>query len=169
MNLISLQQAQSERSVSVGSAQPTPAPRRYLEFLVDSSSLRAELAAEAREFNLALELVSVLVLDWPIGFPEEDYDRLIDRLPPPLPYDRVPLYICAECGDLGCGAVTVRIEHLDDQVVWREFGYEDGYEPFDLQDVFSNVGPFTFDRPSYLATLQEFRARWPDVTGERHQ
>ncbi len=118
-----------------------------------------------RDFNLVLELVSVLVLDWPTGFPEEDCDYLLGHLLPPLPHGRVPVYICAECGDIGCGAVTARIEHLDDRVVWRDFSYENGYEPFDPADVFPNIGPFSFERRAYLTTIQVFRDLWPSPTG----
>jgi hypothetical protein len=39
------------------------------------------------------------------------------------------MYVCAECGDLGCGAVTAAVEVGDDKVVWRDFGYQNNYEP----------------------------------------
>jgi hypothetical protein len=31
----------------------------------------------------------------------------------------VPLYVCAECGDLGCGGVTAVVELTPDTVLWR--------------------------------------------------
>ncbi len=128
---------------------------------MDSVPLSVQLAERARDFNLALDLASVLVLDWPIGFPAEDFEMLTGVRPPPLPHGRVPIYICAECGDLGCGAVTATIEQLEDHVYWRDFSYENGYEPFNPEDVFAGVGPFTFERGAYLATLDAFRANWP--------
>lgn len=37
---------------------------------------------------------------------------------------RVPIYVCAECGDLGCGALAVRVTKLDDSFVWSELSHE---------------------------------------------
>lgn len=79
-----------------------------------------------------------------------------------MPFGRTPLYICAECGDVGCGAVTAEIEVLEEQVVWRRFGYENSYEDFGADAVFEGVGPFVFTRSNYEAVLDQFRARWPD-------
>lgn len=56
------------------------------------------------------------------------------------------MYVCAECGDLGCGAVTAAVDVGDDKVIWRDFGYQNNYEPFDQDAIFTGVGPFVFDR-----------------------
>jgi hypothetical protein len=37
---------------------------------------------------------------------------------------RVMLFVCAECGDLGCGAITVEIARDGDLVVWSRFGHQ---------------------------------------------
>ena len=42
--------------------------------------------------------------------------RLLGRLPADLPPGRVAVFVCPECADLGCGAVTVRLELQDDVV-----------------------------------------------------
>lgn len=52
---------------------------------------------------------------------------------------RVPIYICPECGDLGCGCISVKLVEYDDCIVWSEFGYENNYEKeivesYDLRD-----------------------------------
>ena len=52
--------------------------------------------------------------------PEED-ERAAARLlgeEPPDAGDRVSLYVCAECGDLECGAITAVIEQQGSAVVW---------------------------------------------------
>ncbi len=42
--------------------------------------------------------------------------------------NRFLLYICPECGDLGCGAVTFNIEKENDIFVWKNFGFENNYD-----------------------------------------
>src|SRR6478736_1306610 len=39
---------------------------------------------------------------------------LLLRSKAPFPNGRIPLLVCPRCGDLGCGAVTVAIERVDD-------------------------------------------------------
>lgn len=102
--------------------------------------------------------VPVLVADRPGGVVFEDLDRLLGAEPEPSLGGRIALYVCAECGDLGCGAVTALVEVTDETAVWRDFGYQNDYEPFDQDSVFSGVGPFTFDRTSYTRVLEEFRS-----------
>jgi hypothetical protein len=140
----------------------TRRPRReYLDFIVDGESLGVKLASILGGANLPADRVPVLVLDWPIGFPAEDYGRLAGELPASLPDGRVPLYICPECGDLGCGGVTAVVERTADTVVWREFGYQNDYEPFDQDEVLKDVGPFVSELKAYQDVLLRFRDRWP--------
>lgn len=55
------------------------------------------------------------------------------------------------------------IERSADTVVWRDFGYQNGYEPFEADDVVPGVGPIVFDRQDYLDALLAFKDRWPDA------
>ena len=137
--------------------------RDYLDFVVDGKSLGAKLAPILADANLPASYVPVLVLDWPIGFPSEDYGRLVGELRAPLADGRVPLYVCAECGDLGCGGITAVVEQTADTVVWRDFAYQNDYELFDPDDVLPDVGPIVFDRQGYLDALAAFKDRWPDA------
>jgi hypothetical protein len=52
---------------------------------------------------------------------------LLRRGAPILPTGRCPLYVCECCGDLGCGAVTVRVTEVDDCFVWSELSIESWY------------------------------------------
>ncbi|MGW4488073.1 hypothetical protein ACWEOE_30030 [Amycolatopsis sp. NPDC004368] len=72
---------------------------------------------------------------------------------PPFPDGRVPLYVCPECGDLGCGAVTAVIERTADEVVWRDFGRQTDYDPAVFFERYTGLGPFRFDRAQYDAVL----------------
>ena len=59
---------------------------------------------------------------------------------------RVALYVCPECGDIGCGAYSVRVEKTRFGYIWRDFAYENGYEePRTIDD----VGPFSFEKKAY--------------------
>jgi hypothetical protein len=62
---------------------------------------------------------------------------------------RSALFICPECGDLGCGAVLARITVREDVVVWDDFIHGNTWDPEDTR--FSLE--FTFDRVAYERTL----------------
>ena len=53
---------------------------------------------------------------------------LVSQASPDSESGRVLLYICPECGDIGCGAYSVRIEKTDAGYTWGDFAYENGYE-----------------------------------------
>jgi len=83
---------------------------------------------------------------------------LLKEQPGEFPNDRVALYICPECGDLGCGAVTAKISVHDDVVTWSDFGYENTYEDAMFPDTLSAIGPFTFELREYEMTLRNLIA-----------
>jgi hypothetical protein len=83
-----------------------------------------------------------------------DIDQLLIRVPGESPSGRVPIYICAECGELGCGAITGVLERTSEGFVWRDFVFESGS---DLAVVdarsFERVGPFLFNKHEYWQLL----------------
>jgi hypothetical protein len=93
--------------------------RSYLDFKVGRRRLSSLLDAGDR----------ASVLGWLTRADERRFARqLLLRAAPELASGRVPLYLCAECGDLGCGCVAVRVEREGDVVVWSELGPE-GADP----------------------------------------
>ncbi|RZS91817.1 hypothetical protein EV189_1069 [Motilibacter rhizosphaerae] len=61
----------------------------------------------------------------PLGWGTADLARaavaqLLVEAPPDLD-GRVALYVCAECGDHLCGALTARVSRQDDVVTWSDF------------------------------------------------
>ena len=80
------------------------------------------------------------------------------------------LYVCRECGDLVCGALTVNIERSGSVVRWSEFGWDDSLsdEPY---DAIGDPLEFTFQAASYDETLRAVgerllaRQRPPAPTG----
>jgi hypothetical protein len=70
---------------------------------------------------------------------------------------RVALYVCPECGDLHCGAVTVAIQREGDAIVWRDFGYETGLDidpPEPDTEHLMDLGPYRFDPIQYETSIR---------------
>lgn len=127
---------------------PFKTERPFLDFVIDGVSLY-EAAAKDRD------LVSVIWTDPPV--PDERMKairRLLAAEPGDASDGRISLYVCPECGDLGCGAITIRIEGTSGEIVWRDFGYENNYEAHVEREPFAPLGPYRFDRVDYTAQLE---------------
>ena len=72
-----------------------------------------------------------------------------------FPGNRRSIYVCPECGELGCGAVSAVIEKVENQIIWRDFGYQNNYEPNIFFDDYKNFGPFAFDVDEYTKILRQ--------------
>ncbi|HEY8669627.1 MAG TPA: hypothetical protein VIL63_02205 [Terriglobales bacterium] len=132
--------------------------RHFLDLLIDGESLYE--AIKARQ----LDNISPFWLEEAAGDPSrstgiESAERLMLIKPADFPNDRRSLFICPECGDLGCGAVSVVVEMTDESIVWREFGYENNWENKVLSSSFKELGPFTFRPTEYLEMLNDIVAR----------
>lgn len=62
----------------------------------------------------------------------DDLRALLGRPGRQLSSGRVPLYVCSQCGDLGCGAFAVRVEREVGTsggrvVTWSDFAWETDY------------------------------------------
>ncbi len=119
--------------------------RTYVDFLVDGKSLAAAIK---------LDLVSVLTAEWDVSERQKSIRRLLLEEPADFPENRRSLFVCAECGDLGCGAVSLVIDLSTDAVTWRDFGYENNYEPQVHHEGLESLGPFVFGLDSYRRSLQ---------------
>lgn len=85
--------------------------RRYLDFVVDGVSLHEMLGSP--------DLIGGM--GWGEAEGEREYiNRLLLESPPDAPSGRTSLYVCPECGDIGCGAITARISESADSFVWSE-------------------------------------------------
>lgn len=128
-----------------------------MEFVVDGQRL-GHLLEPFLGYDAVEEYVPVLVTDWPTGVALDDVGRLLTGGQTQTLDGRTAIYLCAECGDLGCGGITAVVEVRDRTVVWRDFGYQNDYEPFEATDIYDGLGPFEFDRDQYNAELQRFLA-----------
>jgi hypothetical protein len=69
---------------------------------------------------------------------------------------RIPLFVCPECVDYGCGAVTCEIARNDQQIIWTKFGFENNYDETLHR---SKECEFRFDATQYWQTFQDVLQR----------
>jgi hypothetical protein len=120
----------------------TVAHRDSVDFLIDGESLLARLV---EGYGGHGDFMGCLVHGFPDAIAEAVSELLLEAGIVPSSR-RVGIYICPECGDIGCGRFSVKVERYGDQVVWSEFSYENGYEePW----VFEGLGPFRFESSQY--------------------
>jgi hypothetical protein len=119
--------------------------REYLDFIVNGQSL-ADLI-RAGDFIGCL------------GWGNSDWEKTnilqLLRKEQPVTYSgRVPILVCAECGDLGCGAVTVRIERTPSGIQWSDFAFENDYDEEGVKS-YPHVGLYLFDTTAYWQVLTQ--------------
>jgi hypothetical protein len=128
-------------------AAPRASPRRFLDFVVDGQPL-----SERHGDDL------ISCLGWFV--PDED-ERAARRLLGESPADvdgRVAIYVCPECGDVLCGALTARIRHSERVVTWSNFAMSwfddmDNRWHHDPQDL--GLGPeLLFDPEAYRLIIE---------------
>jgi hypothetical protein len=127
--------------------------RHFLDFVVNGQSLWETLGKR-------YDMVSILCAEYVADETAKAVNRLLLREKAHLPNDRRPLFVCSECGDLGCGAITIVIEKRSETITWKTFGYENTYEDKVWLDEYSTVGPFTFNATAYERTVLEAMGRF---------
>lgn len=117
--------------------------RDYLDFIIDGQPLSEQIGSDLAS-----------CLGWFV--PEENAKavrRLLLEESADLPNNRRSLYVCPECGDVGCGAVTVVIERRGDKIIWRDFGFENNSDEVMPIRGYRDIS-FTFDLPQYNQALK---------------
>lgn len=70
---------------------------------------------------------------------------------------RAAILVCAECGDLECGALSLRVRIDGELVSWSEFGWQvprvEGFEPISVPL------SFTFAAPGYRSRIASLKRR----------
>lgn len=119
--------------------------RTFLDYVVDGASMYSAIVEAG--------LDDIGRLGW--GDSEmhrAGQDCLLGVHPPEFASDQVALFVCPECGDLGCGAVTAQIRRRSDTVTWERIAMKTigqwRVDPLDL-------GPYTFDREAYDAVIEQ--------------
>jgi hypothetical protein len=86
-------------------------------------------------------------------------EQLLAREPSALESGRVPVLVCEECGDVGCGAFAVRVLCEGDTVRWTDWAYENGREPAGPMEWPTRPGDFLFERGSYAQAIRDASVR----------
>jgi hypothetical protein len=122
--------------------------RDFLDFVVDGRSLFDELTRRGHD------LVSCLGWGDP-AWRAEGAARLLRRVEPDLPGGRTALFVCPECGDLDCGAVSAVVAREGEAIVWRDLAFEHAYMAEGGRGVepLPGLGPFRFHPAEYHAAL----------------
>jgi hypothetical protein len=142
-----MQSLQLQQAIRKGSSNRTE--REYLDFVVSGQSLKNILGIENADYTTL------------IGFgTKREYDKQILNIfrlkeKSYLATGRVMIYVCPECGDIDCGAITAVILDLGSKIVWKDFGYETGYGG--VTEEYPNFEPIEFDRQSYFAAFSGLR------------
>jgi hypothetical protein len=89
----------------------------------------------------------------------------------PIERHRVTLFVCSECADLGCGAITAEIARDGDLIVWSRFAYQNNWQDadgtnWDDFDSYRSIGPFHFAWDSYRTVIHRAAAS-PDAGSDR--
>ncbi len=127
---------------SLGSVTKTE--RRFFDFVVDGVSLHSICLAKGYD--------EVGCLGWGgQAIHSEAGARLLAEVPGDFADGRVALFVCPECGDLGCGAVSARIRRDGQSILWEEFGWQTNYE--EEWHPIEDLGPYSFDFEQYKASI----------------
>ena len=120
--------------------------REFLDFVVDGISLWQLCKSES------LDNISCV---WLPDVYKPAVKRLLLQAPADFPDGRVSLYICAECGGIDCGAVSVRITQTEHIVIWSDFAYQNDYDEamtYQLNS-FVTIDPVSFSLNDYRNLL----------------
>jgi hypothetical protein len=127
--------------------------RSFWDFIVDGISLRSNWQ-DLGSFGIMTDVIGVL--GW--GATESELEavaKLRREAKPDYPPNRIALYVCPECGDLGCGAVTVAINCEEEAIIWSDFRWEVNWyaDRPDESTVCLKLGPFRFAFDTYVEVL----------------
>lgn len=128
----------------------TGGERVYFDFMIDDVSLSEIL--NINEWGM----IGALLKATPATYSLEKLEELMFKRKSILQNERVLMYGCAECLDIGCGAITAEMNRFNEQVTWKAFAYENGYEATDFEE-YHKVGPFEFEASQYFETLERLK------------
>ena len=122
-------------------------PRDYFDFFVSGKSLKTILNIEKADY--------ITLFGW---VPNQEYDRHILNVftlkeQSQIKSGRVMIYVCPECGDIDCGAITAIIKDTGDNIIWSDFCHETDYEG--IMETYDQIEPIEFDRESYFAAFSK--------------
>jgi len=123
---------------------------KYMDFIVSDKALSDVFVVSE------LDLVGALGWTENKAYESGQLDQFLGIKAPELKTGRISFYVCPMCSDIGCGAITARIEITDNAVIWKDFGYETNYSEPQLTE-YQHIGPFIFEKEAYKKILEEIR------------
>lgn len=132
-------------------------PIAFLDFLVDDRPMR-DLLDVPEDWEQPLYETTALRDDWRPKAVVDYLDRLLGVLPGDYDDGRVSLLVCAVCGDLWCGAVSVELALSPRTVSWQKIGWQG--DPEDVEPETLTEQSFTFDRDEYEQLLRGLREHY---------
>lgn len=132
---------------AVTKSQPNRPGREYFDFAVAGQLLRTILGLENEHY--------ATLIGFSTDKEQETHVLNVFRLKEKsdLATGRVMIYVCPDCGDIGCGAITAAILDLGTKIVWRDFAYESGDDG--LPDEYLNIEPIEFERQNYFSAFSK--------------
>lgn len=79
--------------------------------------------------------------------------------PSELETGRTMLFICRECGDIGCGAITLEIEKNKTTFIWKNFAYENNSFALDESSYIGHL-PIEINIAEYETTFEKLKKNW---------
>ena len=76
-----------------------------------------------------------------------------------LESERIMLFVCRECGDIGCGAITVEIEKTENSYIWKNYAWDNGYEEI-LKNDLIDFQILEFNKSEYEFELNTLKKNW---------
>ncbi|WP_291720161.1 hypothetical protein [Bernardetia sp.] len=122
----------------------------YFDFMIDRKPLSKILGAKEDG------MIGVLSTHKHGNYEIEKISELLLEKCSELENGRVMLYGCAECLDIMCGAITVKVEEINTSVIWSDFAYENEYEEPNFEP-YKNIGSFEFDKETYKKLFTEMK------------
>lgn len=115
--------------------------RKYLDFSVSGQSLKKLLDIEGSG------LITPFGWGAKPAYEKEVLRQFRLQQKGELSTGRVMIYVCPECGDIDCGAVTAVIKDYGYSIIWKDFGFENGNG---VTEVFEHIPPIEFERQAYF-------------------
>lgn len=123
------------------------------EMLIDGRTIDEVLAKSSGDLSRMLE-TCVSPLGWLVSAGGAvTVARFLPDGPADFSNGHRAVLVCRECGDFGCGALTVRIARLGDHVVWSDWLWQVDFDQA-THDFSRPVPPITFQGDQYLAALR---------------
>ncbi len=137
-----------ETHISARRSRRAPVP--FLDFIVDGVPLAEGILGVGSE-----RLPTRLQPEWAEFSLEQQFGKLLGNGETDYPDGRTAMYVC-RCGDLDDAGVSARIYRNEDNIIWTDWAWKDG---FDLTEPIDALGTLSFDLSEYEQTLAEARER----------